>query len=107
MTPKVVQRIQERLVAAIDDLRNAVGQAAAKASLVSLTNVEPVRFEREAAICDDSWMEFVNEDFMIDASGPSQSTPPSPSGKIEDASLRRTVSQTAADSQPSTIASHR
>lgn len=97
MTPEVVQRIQERLVTAIDDLRNAVGQAAAKAFLVSLTNVEPVGFEREAAICDHSWMEFVNEDFMIDVSYPSQSTPPSPSGKIEDPSLRRTVSQTVAD----------
>lgn len=42
-------------------------------------------------------MEFVNEDFMIHASDPSQSTPSSPSGKVEDPSLRRTVSQTVAD----------
>lgn len=34
---------------------------------------------------------------MIDASDPSQSTSLSPSGKIEDASLRRTVSQTVTD----------
>ncbi|KAL9098334.1 MAG: hypothetical protein Q9163_005990 [Psora crenata] len=54
-------------------------------------------FEPEAAIYDDSWMEFVNEDLMIDASDPSQSRPSSPSGKIEDASLRSTVSQTVAD----------
>ncbi len=78
-------------------LRNVVGQEAVKAFLVSLTNVESVGFEREVAICDDSWMEFVNENFMIDASDSSQSTPSSPSGKIEDASLRRTVSQTVAD----------
>lgn len=49
--------------------------------------MEPVEFEPEAAICDDSWMEFVNKDLMIDASDPSQSTPSSPSGKIEDAFL--------------------
>lgn len=91
MAPEVVQRIQERLVAAIDDLRNAVGQEAAKAFFAPLINVESVGFEREAAICDDSWMEFVNENFMTDASDPSQSTPSSPSGNIEDASLRRTV----------------
>ena len=54
-------------------------------------------FEPEAAICDDSWMEFVNEDLMIDASDPSQSTSSSPSGKIEDVFLRRTVSQIVAD----------
>ena len=75
MAPEVPQRIQERLVAAIDDLRNAVGQEAAKAFLVSLTNVKPVEFKPEAAICDDSWMEFINEDFTIDASDPSLSTP--------------------------------
>ena len=97
MTPEIVQRIQERLVTAIGDLTNAVGQAAAKAFLVSLTNVDPVGFERESAICDDSWMGFVNEDFMIDASEPSRSTLPSPSGKIEDASLQRAGSQTVAD----------
>ena len=70
MAPEVVQRIQERLVAAIDDLRNAVEQEAAKTFFVSLINVEPVGFEREAAICDDSWMGFVNENIMIDASDP-------------------------------------
>lgn len=97
MAPEVPQRIQERLVAAIDDLRNAVGQEAAKAILVSLTNVKSVEFEPEAAICDDSWMEFINEDFMIDASDLSLSTRSSPSGQIEDPSSRTTFSQTEAD----------
>ena len=106
MVPEVPQLIQERLVAATDDLRNAVGQEAAKAFLVSLTSVEPVGFEPEAAICDNSWMEFVNEDLMIDASDPSQSPPSSPSGKIEDASLRRTVSQTVADTRNAAPSPH-
>jgi len=95
MALEVPQRIHERLIAVIDDLRNAVGQEAARAFLVSLTNVEPV--EPEAASCDDSWMEFINEDFINDASEPSQSTPSSPSGKIEDLSLQTIGSQTEAD----------
>lgn len=97
MAPEVPQRIQERLVAAINDLRNAVEQEAARAILVSLTNVKSVGFEPEAVICDDSWMEFVNEDFMIDAGDPSLSTPSSPFGQNQDPSLRRTFSQTQAD----------
>ena len=96
MALEVPQRIRERLVAVIEDLRNVVGQEAAKAFLVSLTNVEPVEFEPEAPICD-SWMEFINEDLMNNTSEPSQSTPSSPSGKIEDPSLRTTGSQTEAD----------
>ena len=97
MALEVPQHIHERLVAAINDLRNAVGQEAAKAFLISLTNVEPVEVQPEAAICADSWMEFINEDFMNDASDPSQSTLLSPPDKIEDSSLRATVSQTEAD----------
>jgi len=96
MALEVPRRIHERLIAVIDDLRNAVGQEAARAFLVSLTNVEPVEFEPEAASCD-SWMDFINEDFMNDASEPSQSTPSSPSGKIEDLSLQTIGSQTEAD----------
>ena len=50
MALEVPQRIHERLVAAIEDLRNAVGQEAAKAFLVSLTNVEPVELARSPHI---------------------------------------------------------
>ena len=75
MALEVPQRIHERLVAVIDDLRNAVGQEAARAFLVSLTNVEPVQWEPEAASCDESWMEFINEDLMNDICHPSQTTP--------------------------------
>lgn len=97
MALEVPQQIHERLVAVIDDLRNAVGQEAARAFLVSLTIVEPVEFEPEAASCDDSWMEFMNEDFMNDTSEPSQSTPSPRSGKLEDLSFRTIGSQTEAD----------
>ena len=74
-----------------------MGQEAAKAFLVSLTNVKPVEFKPEAAFYEDSWMEFINEDFTIDASDPLLSTPSSPSGQIEDPSLRTTILQTEAD----------
>lgn len=97
MAPEVPQCIQEWLIAAIDDLRNAVKQEAAKAFLISLTNVKPVEFKPEAAICDDFWMEFINEDFMIDASDPSLSTLSSPFSQIEDPSLWMMISQTEAD----------
>ena len=53
MALAVLQRIHERLVAIIDNLRNAVGQEAAKVFLISLTNAEPVEFEHKVAICDD------------------------------------------------------
>ncbi len=42
-------------------------------------------------------MEFINEDIIDDASEPSQATPLSPSGKIEDLSLQTIGSQTEAD----------
>lgn len=51
-------------------------------------------------------MEFVNEDFILDASDPSQSTPSSPSSKIEDPSLRTTVSQTEADKYCPALSPH-
>ena len=70
MALEIPRRIHERLIAAIDDLRNAVGQEAARALLVSLTNVETVESELEAVSCDDSWMQFINNDFMNDASEP-------------------------------------
>ena len=94
MTCEVPPQIRERLVAAIDDLRNAVGQEAAKAVLVSLTNVEPMVLEPETTIEDDSWLEFINEDFMTDSGEPVQSIPPSIAGKIEDQSLQTVISQT-------------
>ncbi len=71
MALEVPQRLYKRLVAVIDDLRNTVGQEAARAFLVSLTIAEPVEFEPEAASCDDSWIEFMNEDLMNDTIEPS------------------------------------
>ncbi len=88
MALEVPRRIHERLIAVIDNLRNAVGQEAVRAVLVSLTNIEPVDFEPEAASRDDSWIEFVNEDFINNASEPSQATPSSPSDIIKDLSLQ-------------------
>ena len=40
MTLKVPQHIRQRLVAVIDDLKNAVGQEAAKAYLMTSSQIE-------------------------------------------------------------------
>ncbi|KAK3170217.1 hypothetical protein OEA41_009603 [Lepraria neglecta] len=97
MALQVPQNIYQRLVAVIDDLRNAVRQEAAKAFLASLTNVEPVEFHPQTEECGDSLMEFINEDYMTDANSPSYPAPFSPSNKNEDSSLRMTNSQIEGD----------
>ena len=92
MALEVPQHIYQRLVAVIDDLRNAVGQEAAKAFLASLIDFEPVELYPQTEECDDSWM-----DYMNDATSPSHPARSSPFVKTEDASLRTTGSQTEAD----------
>lgn len=94
MALEVPQHIHQRLVAVIDDLRNAVGQEAAKAFLTPLTNLEPVEFHPRAETCDDWWMEFINDEYTTDANNLSC---PAPSGKAEDPPLRIIDSQTEAD----------
>ena len=84
MTLEVLQHIRQRLAAVIDDLKNAVGQEAAKAYLTRITTIESPEFEPGAELCDDSWMEYINEDCMTDASDPSYPIPFSPSGKMEE-----------------------
>ncbi len=54
MVLEVPRHIHQRLVAVINDLRNAVGQKAAIAVLASLTNIEPVECVPGAAVCDYS-----------------------------------------------------
>ena len=81
----------------IDNLKNAVRQEAAKAYLTRITTVELPEFEPGAELCDDSWMEYINEDCMTDASNPSYPTPFSSSGKIEEPLLQITNLQTEAD----------
>lgn len=93
MTVEVPRHIHTRLVGVINDLRNAVGQKAAVAVLASFTNVEPVECVPDAAVCDDSWMEFINENFVTNAS-PSNPAPSSPPGKTKDPCQPRTDSQT-------------
>ena len=81
MALEVPQHIRQRLAEVIDDLRDAVGQEAAKAYL-SHVCVEPVESEPAADYCDDSWMEFINEDCMMDADEASHPTSLPSSGKI-------------------------
>ena len=76
MTFEVPQHTRQRLAAVIYDLKNAIGQEAAKAYLTRITTVESLEFELGAELCgDDSWMEYVNEDCMTDASDSSYPTP--------------------------------
>ena len=69
MTLEVPQHIRQRLAAVIYDLKNAIGQEAAKAYLTRITTVESLEFEPGAELCgDDSWIEYMNKDCMTDAS---------------------------------------
>ena len=83
MTLEVPQHIRQRLVAVIDDLKNAVGQEAVKAYLMNITTAESLEFEPGAELSHDSWMEYINEDCMTDASDPLYPTSLSPYEKIE------------------------
>jgi len=101
MTVEVPRHIHTRLVVVINDLRNAVGQRAAVAVLASFTNVEPVEYVPDAAVCDHSWMEFINENFVTDANS-SKPAPSSLPGTAEDPCQRRTDSQTESDTEADT-----
>jgi len=54
MLLKVSEHLQQRLAEVINDLRDAVEQEAAKAYLTSIFNIESVKFEPEAELCDNS-----------------------------------------------------
>ncbi len=98
MVSEVPDYIRQRLAAVVDDLRSAVGQEAAKAYLTRIFDIESVEFEPGAELCDDSWMEFINEDCMTDdASNPSYPTPSSSYEKDEESLLQVINSQTEAD----------
>ena len=101
MTVEVPRHIHTRLVVVINDLRDAVGQKAAVAVLASFANVEPVECVLDAELCDDSWMEFINENSVTDASlsNPAPSLPPS---ITEDSCQRRIDSRTEADIEADT-----
>jgi len=68
MTVDVPQYLRQRLNAVINDLKITVGREAAKAYLTERTTVELREFAPGAEICDDSWMEYINEDYVTDAS---------------------------------------
>jgi len=97
MTLEVPQHIRQRLAAVIDDLKSAIWQEAAKAYLTSITTAESLESEPGAELCDDSWMEYINEDCMTDASDLSYPTPFPPYEKIEEPFLQMTNSRTEAD----------
>ena len=94
MTLEVQQHMRQRLAAVIDNLKNAMGQQAAKAYLTRITAVESLEFEPGAKLCNNSWMEYIDEDCMTNASDYSY---PTPSRKIEEPLLHMTNSQTEAD----------
>ena len=95
---EVPQHIRQRLAAVIDDLKNAIGQEAAKAYLTRITTVESLEFEPGAEFCgDNSWMEYMNEDCMTDASDSYYPTPFLPYENIGEPFLQMTNSQTETD----------
>ena len=82
MTLEVLQHIRQRLATVIDDLKSAIGQEAAKAYLTSVITAESLVLEPEVELCDNSWIEHINEDCMTDASDLSYPIPCSPHKKL-------------------------
>ncbi len=83
MTVKVSQHLRQRLATVIHDLKSAIEQEAARAYLTNVINVESLVLESEVEFYDDSWMEYINEDCMTDASGFSYPMPCSPEENLE------------------------
>lgn len=94
----VPQHLRQRLAEVIGDLRDAVGPEAAKAYFTRVS-IEPVELEPGAELCDDSWMEFIDEDCMADASKALCPAPLCPSGKSGPSPLQATDLQTEADTR--------
>lgn len=88
MAVQVPLHIRQRLAEVVGDLKNAVGQQA------GISSEEPLEVEPGAEPCDDSWMEFIHEECIIDASNPT----PSPSYRnIQESRLQTAYPQTDAD----------
>ena len=64
---------------------------------MNITTAESLEFEHGAELSDDSWMEYINEDCMTDASDPLYPTSLSPYEMLENPFLQITSSQTEAD----------
>ena len=70
MTLEVLQHIRQRFAAVIGDLKNTIGQEAAKAYLTRTTTVESLEFKLGAELCgDDSWMEYPTPFFPYEKIG--------------------------------------
>ena len=54
MTLEVPQHIRQRLATVIYDLKNSIGQEAAKAYLTRITTVKSLGFEPGAEFCGDN-----------------------------------------------------
>ena len=67
-----------------DDFKFAIGQKAVRAYSTRITIIESLEFEPEDELCDDSWMEYINEDCMTDGSDPSRPRPFSPYERIKE-----------------------
>lgn len=82
--------MQQRLAAVIHDLKNAIGQEVARAYLTRIATVESLEFEPGAGLCDDSWLEYNNEDCITNASDSSCPRPFSPYKRIKEPCLQMT-----------------
>ncbi len=106
MTFEIPQHIQWELTAIIDDLKNTVEQKAAKAYLTHIFNVESLKSELEVKLCNDSWMNYINEDCMTVVSDFLYFTPFLLYKKIEEPFLQLMKSQIEADSCCSALLPH-
>ena len=96
MTLEVSQHLQQRLAAVVHDLKDSIGQEAARAYLTRITTTKSLEFEPGTELCDDSSMKY-NEDCMTDTSDPSYPTPFLSYEKIEEPCLQMMNLQIEAD----------
>jgi len=98
MAHQVPLQIRQRLAEVVQDLKNAVGQQAAKDYLTRISSEEPIEVEPGAEPCDDSWMEFINNKCITNTSSPVYPTPLSSCGHIEEPPVQIADSHRDADS---------
>ncbi len=84
MTLKVLQHIRQRLAAVVNKLKSTIRQEVVKAYLIRITTAKSLEFEPGAELYDDSWMEYINKDYITNTSDPSYPTLFSPHEKIKE-----------------------
>ena len=106
MTHQISHQIRQRLAKVVHDLKNAVGQQAAKDYLTGISSEKSIEIELEAKLRDHLWMKFINNEYITDSSSSSYPTPSFSCEQIEELLLQKANSHTDADSSLPTSLPH-